>query len=390
MITHNFDEVIERRGTDCKKWNTYAADVLPMWIADTDFKCPQPIIDAMMRRVEHGIYGYPANSNSFNQSVKSWQKKRFNWEIEEEWVEFTPAVVPAVVYAIQIFTHPGDNVVIQTPAYPPFHEIIGQNGRTKLENNLILKDGKYLIDFADLEEKLQAPRTKLMILCNPHNPVGRVFTRDELTQIGELCRKYNVIVVSDEIHADIVYSGHKHIPFAALSEEIKNNCLVCVNPSKTFNIAGVRTGAVVTPNKALREIYHESLVNNKAYGRTIFGTLPFEVAYNECDYYADQLMVYLEDNLKLTLNYFAEKIPAMKVIQPEGTYLLWLDCRELAMSQKELNAFMLEKAKVGLNDGATFGETGIGFMRMNIACPRVLLKEALERIGKAVNSLDKR
>lgn len=386
-MIHDFDEIIERRGTDSKKWNTYAYDVLPMWIADTDFKCPQPIINAMISRAEHGLYGYPYDKPTFEAAVKNWQHKRFGWNIKEEWLEFTPAVVPAIIYGIQCFTNPGDHIVIQTPAYHPFNHIISDNGRIKVENSLLLKDGHYEIDFIALEEQLSNPRTKLMILCNPHNPVGRVFTMSELKKIGDLCLKYHVIVIADEIHSDIVYPGYKHIPFATVSEEIKNNSLICLNPSKTFNIAGVRTGAVIVPNTNLHAIYHESVVNNKAYGRTVFGTLPFETAYNECDYYADQLIKYLTENLEFLSSFLEKRIPTIRLIKPEGTYLLWLDCRALPLTQAELMPFFLGQAKIALNDGATFGKDGEGFMRLNIACPRSILKKGLTRIETAVNKL---
>ncbi|MEN6567783.1 MAG: MalY/PatB family protein [Veillonellales bacterium] len=386
-LKHDFEEVIDRRGTDCKKWNSYPEDVIPMWIAETDFKCPQPVVDAMVKRAQFGSYGYPISSNTFNQAVVNWQKKRFGWHIEEEWVEFAPAVVPALVYSIRAFTNPGDKVVIQTPVYHPFHHSIVNNGRIKAENELILKNGRYEINFEDLENKLKDPRTKLMLLCSPHNPLNRLFSREELLKIGELCLKHHVIVVADEIHSDLVYWGKKHTPFGTLSEEIKNNCLVCVNPSKTFNIAGTRTAAVIIPNETLRERYHVSTLNNKGEGRTVFGTLPFEVAYNECDYYADQVVEYLEGNIKFMLPYFEEHIPKIKVIKPEATYLMWLDCRELNLSQPELNKFMLEKAKVAMNDGEMFGKPGIGFMRMNVGCRHVTLAEALQRIEKAVNNL---
>lgn len=387
---HDFDEIVERRGTDAKKFNVYPEDVIPMWIADTDFKSPQPIVDAMVERAKQGIYGYPFVGNAFNRAVQNWMRKRFDWEIEEEWVEFAPAVVSALVNAIQAFTHPGDKIVIQPPVYHPFHSTIVNNGRIKLENRLILKDGKYHIDFADLEAKLQDPRTKLLLLCNPHNPAGRAYTREELEHIGGLCLKYNVLIVSDEVHSDLVYSGHRHIPFPSLSELLKQISLVCVNPSKTFNLAGLRTAAVIIPNPVLRNAFHENIVNNRADGRTVFGTLPFEIAYNECDYYADQLVEYLESNLSVLLPYLEERIPGIKVIRPEATYLIWLDCRQLRLSQPELNRFMLEQAKVGLNDGAMFGAEGNGFMRINIGCRKAVLQEALQRIEAAVNSLHHR
>lgn len=387
MKYHDFDELIDRRGTESKKWDTYGDEIIPLWIADTDFKCPQPIVDAMIKRAQHGIYGYPLNSRHFNQAVQNWQNKRFGWKIEEEWVEYTPAVVPAIIYALQAFTRPGDHIVLQTPAYHHFLRIIPNNGRIIAENRLVLEQGRYQIDFADLEKKLSHPRAKMLLLCNPHNPVGRVFTREELLKIGKLCLKYHAVVVSDEIHADIVYKGHSHIPFAALSAEIQRQCVVCINPSKTFNIAGVRTGAAIIPDKGLRDDFRESVINSKANGRTVFGTLPFEVAYNECDYYADQLVEYLQENRDYLLRYFAEKIPAVKVIRPEATYLVWLDCRGLKMDPTNLQNFFLHKAKVALNEGSSFGEGGSGFMRLNIACRRIVLEEALRRIETAVNGL---
>lgn len=388
MMKHNFDELINRKGTECKKWDTYADDIIPMWIADTDFKCPQPVIDAMVKRAQHGIYGYPVNDQSFEKSIVNWQKKRFDWEINPDWVEYTPAVIPAIIYAMYAFTNPGDNIVVQMPAYHPFHAIIPNNGRHILGNNLILqKDGSYEIDFDNLEELLSKKRTTMFLLCSPHNPTGKCFTREELTRISELCLNYNVFVVSDEIHSDIVYKGSKHIPYGSLSKEAADNCVVCVNPSKTFNIAGVRTGAAVIPNRHNHDLFYAPLENLKAYGRTVFGTLPIETSYNECDYYADQLLEYLEGNLEYLKKFLAEKVPKIKVGKPQATYLIWLNCEELSMEPKELQKFFLEKAKVAMNEGSTFGSGGAGFMRMNIACPRSRLIEALNRIEKAVNML---
>lgn len=387
-MQHNFDELIERRGTECKKWNTYDADVIPMWIADTDFKCPQPVIDAMVKRAEHGIFGYPTNLNSFEQSIVNWQKKRFGWEVQTDWVEYTPAVIPAIVYAMYAFTNPGDNVVIQMPAYHPFHAIIPDNGRHILGNPLILReDGSYDVDFENLEELLKKRKTTMFLLCSPHNPTGKCFTREELTKMSELCLKYNVFVVSDEIHSDIIYSGNQHIPYGSLSQAAADNCVVCVNPSKTFNIAGVRTGAAIIPNRNNHDLFYAPLESLKAYGRTIFGTLPIEVSYNECDYYADQLLEYLEGNRKYLKDFLETRVPKIKMGNPQATYLMWLNCKELNLEPKELQQFFLQKAKVAMNEGSTFGPGGAGFMRMNIACPRSRLVEALERIEKAVNQL---
>ncbi|WP_027938546.1 MalY/PatB family protein [Anaeroarcus burkinensis] len=387
-MKHNFDELIERRGTECKKWNTYDADVIPMWIADTDFKCPQPVIDAMVKRAEHGIFGYPTNLNSFEQSIVNWQKKRFGWEVQTDWVEYTPAVIPAIVYAMYAFTNPGDNIVIQMPAYHPFHAIIPDNGRHILGNPLILReDGSYDVDFENLEELLKKRKTTMFLLCSPHNPTGKCFTREELTKMSELCLKYNVFVVSDEIHSDIIYSGNQHIPYGSLSQAAADNCVVCVNPSKTFNIAGVRTGAAIIPNRNNHDLFYAPLEALKAYGRTIFGTLPIEVSYNECEYYADQLLEYLEGNRKYLKEFLETRVPKIKMGNPQATYLMWLNCKELNLEPKELQQFFLQKAKVAMNEGSTFGPGGAGFMRMNIACPRSRLVEALERIEKAVNQL---
>ena len=388
MIKHNFDELINRKGTECKKWDTYADDVIPMWIADTDFKCPQPVIDAMVKRAEHGIYGYPVNDKNFEEAIVNWQKKRFGWKIEAEWVEYTPAVIPAIVYAIYAFTNPGDNIVIQMPAYHPFHAIIPNNGRYILGNNLILQeDGSYEIDFENLESLLSQKRTTMFLLCSPHNPTGKCFTRAELNKISELCLKHNVFVVSDEIHSDIIYKGSKHIPFGSLSQEAADNCVVCVNPSKTFNIAGVRTGAAVIPNRRNHDLFYAPLENLKAYGRTIFGTLPIEISYNECDYYADQLLEYLEGNLEYLKKFLAEKIPKIKIGHPQATYLIWLNCKDLNMEPAKLQKFFIEEAKVAMNEGSTFGTGGAGFMRMNIACPRARLVKALNQIEESVNML---
>jgi cystathionine beta-lyase len=388
MLKHDFDEIVDRRGTECKKWDTYAADVIPMWIADTDFKCPQPVIDAMVARARHGIYGYPVNHKNFERSIVNWQKKRFDWDVDLDWVEYTPAVVPAIVYALRAFTQPGDNVVIQMPAYHPFHDIIPHNGRHILGNQLVPQaDGSYAVDFANLEELLSKKRTTMFLLCSPHNPVGKCFTREELTRMAELCLKHNVFVVSDEIHSDIVYKGGEHIPFASLSPAIAANSLVCVNPSKTFNIAGVRSGAAIIPDRRNHDAFYARVEDNKAYGRTIFGTLPIEVSYNECDYYADQLLAYLEGNLAYLNQFIAARIPRLKVTPTQATYLIWLDCRGLNMKPKEMQNFFLQQAKVAMNEGSTFGPGGAGYMRMNIACPRSQLTEALTRMEAAISKL---
>lgn len=389
-MRHNFDEVIDRRVSECKKYEAaaYPADVLPMWIADTDFAVPVEISKAIQERAQHPCFGYPIESFEFEKAAARWEKVRFGWDVDPHWVKYSNGVLPFLVYAIRAFSYPGDHVIIQPPVYPPFSAIVRNNGRQLKENHLVQdENGKYQIDFEDLEEKLKDPRAKLLFLSNPHNPAMRAFTLEELKRIGELCLKYHVIVVSDEIHCDLTYKGYKHIPFGSISEEFANNCMVLINPSKTFNIAGFRTGAAIIPNEQLRENIQITIVDNKNYGRTIFGMSTFITAYTQCDYYADEMMEYLQGNRDFMLSYIRERIPRIKLAEPEATYLMWLDCRDLNMSQEELKAFMFNRAKLGLNDGATFGAGGVGFMRMNIACPRATVEDAMERLEKAVNSL---
>lgn len=389
-MKHNFDEIIDRRDSECKKYEraVYPEDVIPMWIADTDFAVPKEISNAIIKRAQHPCFGYPIESFEFEKSAQRWEKTRFNWDIEPEWVKYANGVLPFLMYAIRALSYPGDEVIIQPPVYPPFSAIVKNNGR-QLINNALVQDenGKYQIDFIDLEKKLKSPRAKLLFLSNPHNPTMRSFTLEELTKIGELCLKYSVTVISDEIHCDLVYKGHKHIPFGSINEKFANISMVLINPSKTFNTAGFRTGAAIIPNEVMRKNIQIIIEDNKNYGRTIFGMLTFITAYTECDYYADELMEYLEENRDYLLNFIKRNIPKIKISEPEATYLMWLDFRGFNMSQSELKSFLFEKAKLGLNDGATFGEEGKGFMRLNIACPKSTLVKALDNLKKAVDSL---
>lgn len=389
-MKHNFDEIIDRRASECKKYEAaeYPQDVLPMWIADTDFAVPKEISTAIQKRAEHPCFGYPIEDFAFEESVQRWEQVRFGWDIDPHWVKYANGVLPFLMYAIRAFTYPGDKVIIQSPIYPPFPTIIRHNGRTVIDSPLVQdENGKYQIDFEDFEEKLKCTRAKLFFMSNPHNPTMRAFTREELKRLGELCLKYNVIVVSDEIHCDLTYKGHEHIPFGSISEAFAQNSMVLVNPSKTFNIAGFRTGAAIIPNKKMRDNIQITIANNKNYGRTIFGMLSFITAYTECDYYADEMVEYLEENKNYIVDFIKTRIPRIKLAVPDATYLMWLDCHGLNMSQDELKKFFFEKAKLGLNSGDAFGENGTGFMRLNIACPKATLVEALNRLEAAVNAL---
>ena len=385
-LVHDFDEVVNRRGTDSKKYSVYPEDVIPMWIADSDFKAPQPVVDALVERVQQGVYGHTPVSPRLKAAAAKWQETRFGWEVNPDAVEFVPGVISGVISAVRALSHPGDNIVIQTPCYPPFTDLSEHNGRHLLRNELILKDGRYEIDFEDFEAKVKDPRTKLFILCNPQNPTGRVFSREELIRLGELCLKYHVTVLSDEIHSDLVYSGHKHIPFASISKEFEQNTISFMNPSKTFNLPGFRTAAFIAANPVLKNAVHDMVVNNKAIGENICGTVAFCTAYEQCAYYADQMVAYLEENRNLVEETLKD-VNGIDVIHAEGTYLLWLDCRKLNMSQEELDRFFVETVKLGLNSGKSFGPEGAGFLRMNIACPRSTVKEAMNRIVTAVKAL---
>lgn len=382
-MKHNFDELVNRRNTDCKKYSQdfYEESVLPMWIADTDFLCPKPVTDAIAERAAHGIFGYPFDQKSFAEAVCHWMGTRFDYHFGPEAVEYCPGVIPGVICAVRAFSNPGDKIVVQTPCYPPFRALVNNNGRAMLENRLVLKDGRYEIDFELLEKQLSDPRTRILLLCNPQNPTGRVFTREELERMLELCVKNHVKVLCDEIHCDITYN-QKHISFGSLSELARKNSVVFVNPSKTFNTAGFRTAAMIAPDPDLRNRVHQELVNGKIFGRTIFGPLALVKAYTECAYYADEIVEYLRENIAY-LKQRLEKMERIRLIQPEATYLMWLDCHGMELPHSQIKAFFDKEAQVGLNDGMSFGCEGECFMRLNVAVPRAVLKEGLNRIEQA-------
>lgn len=388
---YNFDKVIERFNTKCAKWDKVEElygekDVLPMWVADMDFEIPKPALDAIKRRAEHGIFGYGILTDSYYEAVINWMEKRHNWSIKKEWIKFTPGVVPGLNYIVKAFTRPGDEIIVQTPVYYPFYKVIKNNGANIVKNPLIYKNNGYTMDFDDLENKITA-RTRMLILCNPHNPVGRVWTKEELTRLGEICLKHNVLVVSDEIHFDLIYKDYEHTMFGSISEKFAQNSIICTAPSKTFNIAGLQTSNIIIPNDKLRNLFSIELENNAVHGPNVFGSAALEVVYNEGEEWLCQLLQYLEGNLNFLIEYFKEKIPKLKVIKPEGTYLVWFDCSELNMTADELRDFFVKKCKIGLDDGIMFGEEGAQFQRINIACPRSVLEDGLKRIEKAVNGL---
>lgn len=388
----NFDKYVERRGTECMKWDECNAkfgispekQLVPMWIADTDFKSPQPVIDALKKRVDHGIFGYTRKGDSFYNAIINWIGRRYKWDIKKEWILFTPGVIPGFTIAIQSLTEVGDGVIIQDPVYYPFKDGIIDNGRVVVNNRLKVINGRYEIDFDDLEKKAKNPRNKLMILCNPHNPIGRVWTKEELMKIGTICLENNIILISDEIHGDIIMSGHEHISIASLSEEFAKNTITTYAPSKTFNLAGLQTAYLVAPNNHIMEILDKQLTVNRVYDISVFGGLALEVAYNECEEYVDQLCQYIGNNYEYMCNFIKENLPQLKMSKPEATYLAWVDFRGTGMNNEEIEKFIIEKANIAVDFGSWFGEDGKGFLRFNVACPRSTLEKAMNQLKNAL------
>jgi cystathionine beta-lyase len=378
----NFDQIIDRRHTESVKWNWFDEDVLPMWVADMDFRSPEPVIEALRERVEHGVFGYGWPPDGLKEAIQAHLARRQRWQVDVEEMDFISGVVTGFNHAIYSLTEPGDKVLIQTPVYPPFLAAPDQAGRERVINPLILgEDGRYTIDFEDFEAKA-ASGVKLFILCSPHNPVGRVFSREELTRMGEICLKHDVLICSDEIHGDLVYSGNQHIPMASLSPEISDITVTYFAPSKTFNVAGLSTSVYVAQNKALREKLQQSMTMLLGHPN-IFGTRAALAAYRDGQPWLDEVLVYLEANRDTLVKFVQEELPGVTLWKPEGTYLSWLDCRELDLPVSP-HEFFLKEAKVGLNDGATFGENGEGFVRLNFACPRAILVDGLERMKSAL------
>jgi cystathionine beta-lyase len=393
-MKYNFDEIIDRTDYHSEKWDELKTkfgdipeDVLPMWVADMEFRAPKPVIEAIKKTAEHGIYGYTSRPDSYYQAIIDWMEKRHNWKVKKDWLAFSPGVVPALSIIIRAFTQPGDKVIVQPPVYYPFFRIIENNGCHVVNNPLKLSNRKYFMDYDDLERKIDDPRVKLLILCSPHNPVGRVWQKEELIILGEICLEHKIMVISDEIHADILFKGYKHIPFASISPAFAHHSITCTAPSKTFNLAGLQTSTIIIPNKKYYKTYNNALDSLALDENNVFGLVALEAAYRYGEEWFEQLSSYLNENLEFLMKYFKEKIPKIEVIKPEGTYLVWLDCRQLGLSAKDLNNFMLNKARVALDDGCWFGTEGKGFMRINIACPRSFLEEGLKRIEEAVNIL---
>lgn len=387
-MPHNFDEIIHRNHTASKKWDGLQEafgekELLPMWIADMDFKSPLPVIENIIQRASHGVFGYNHRPDSYYDAIVQWMSDKHQWSIHRDWICYSPGVMTAISIILSHFTEPGDPILIQPPVYAPFSQAIKKNNRKLVTNPLKYDNGRYSIDFDDLQKKLDEG-VKLFILCSPHNPVGRVWSKEELRQVGEMCVERNVLIISDEIHADLVHSGNSHTPFGSISEEFSSHSFVCTSPSKTFNLAGLQTANIIIPDQTLREKFKRASDTYFLGPSNTFGMVATETAYRQGTEWLEQCRAYVKQNLDFLKNYIMEHIPEIQVTESEGTYLAWLDCRELKMDTQELEQLLIHQAKVAVISGYTFGSEGEGFIRINLATPRTLLIEGLERINKAI------
>ncbi len=389
-MKYNFDEIIPRKNSDCLKYDKLQEmfgtdDALSMWIADMDFRTPPFVIEALRRRLDHEVLGYTFCSPQWKPAIQNWVSRHYGWDVKEEEIGFVGGIVPAISFAVQCFTAPNDKILIQPPVYHPYHHVVKDLGRTLVYNPLRLVNGQFEIDFEDLERKIAG--CKLFLLCNPHNPGGRVWNADELVRIADICAKNDVIVISDEIHCDMALTGYKHTVFATVSEAAAQNSVTLMAASKTFNIAGLKSSYHIIQNEALRKQYSEYLTRSELDTAHLFATTAVAVAYNEGDEWLAQMLQYVEENIAFLDKYLKENMPKISFIRPQASYLVFLDARELGMPQERLVEFFLKEAKVAMNDGTMFGQEGAGFMRMNLGCPRATLQQALEQIKAAYDRL---
>lgn len=375
----DFDEIVNRRGTLSYKWDSTPEGTLPMWVADMDFRTAPCIIDALRRRIDNGCFGYTLVPQAYYDAVTSWFSRRHGWSIDPKMMIYTSGVVPAISAILKALTVPGEKVIVQTPVYNCFFSSIRNNGLETLSNPLKRTGDTYAIDFDDLEKKAADPKARIMLLCNPHNPAGRVWTREELTRIGEICLRHGVTVVSDEIHCEFVYDGHTYTPFASISKEFSANCITCLSPSKAFNIAGLQIANIVAPDADRRARIDRAINVNEVCDVNPFGVIATIAAYTEGEDWLDALLIYIKGNYDYMLDFCRRNLPDFPVMRLEGTYLAWMDCSRLGMTSDEIEEDLEKEAGLRLNAGTMYGADGEGFMRWNLACPRTLLQEGLER-----------
>lgn len=389
-MNYNFDEVVCRKHTDALKLEALAprwgrTDLLPMWVADMDFKTPTFIVEVMKKRMECEVFGYTVKPESWYEAIISWQKRRHKWTITKEMISFVPGVVPALAMAVQAFTQRGEKVMIQQPVYNPFAQVIRNNHRELVNCPLELKDGQYHINFKLFEKKIKG--CKLFLFCHPHNPGGRVWTREELKKVATICAQNNVIIVADEIHADLTLLPYEHIPFASVSEEAKQNSVVFASPSKAFNMAGLATSYAVIANPTLRRRFESYVEGNELAGGNVFAFNTVVAAYNKGEEWLQQMLTYVQGNIDEVVSYIKENIPQLKVIIPQASYLVFIDFSALQLNQKDIVALCTNRAHLALNDGSIYGEEGNGYMRINLACPRSVVRQALAQLKDAITSI---
>ena len=383
----DFDKVIDRRDTCSVKWDYGERDVLPMWVADMDFESPREIVDAITERAAQGTFGYTLTPDSYYQAIVDWMKEHQGWKIEKDWFVTTPGVLPALCFAVRAYTQPGDKVIIQSPVYHPFKYVIVRNEREPVENTMKLVDGKYEMDYEGLKT-LVDEKTKMIILCSPHNPVGRVWSKEELLKLAEICIDNDVLIITDEIHSDIIMEGHTHTPLATLSDEIADKVVTCTAGSKTFNLAGLECSNIIISNDRLYDQFKATAGNLWVDKSNMFGLIATQAGYMHGRQWLEQLLDYLKGNFDFLVSYLKEHAPQIKPIPLEGTYLVWLDFKAYGLPDMEIKDILMSKAKVWLDLGPQFGSGGDGFQRMNIACPRTTLEDGLSRIAKAFNAID--
>lgn len=389
-MKYDFDEIIDRSENRAAKYDERmkkfgTSDVIPLWVADMDFRTAQPIIDACKKKAEEGIWGYTSRPDSYFEAIKEWEWRRNQWDVDVSLMSWSLGVVPAMSAMIKIFSQAGDKILIQTPVYSEFYDITEAWDRVVVENQLVEDHGAWHIDFADFEKK--AAECKIFLLCSPHNPLGIVWEPEELKRMAEICAANDVLLISDEIHSDLIFHGKKHTPTAKVSKTVADHIITCVSATKTFNLAGLQASANIFPNKEMKQQFDRFWMNMDIHRNNAFSSVAMEAAYREGEEWLTQLLAYLSGNFDFIQNYFAENIPQIKPNIPDATYLVWLDCRELKMDNEELRDFMIQKAGLGFNEGYTFGRSLTGYMRLNAACPRSVLEQALKQLKEAVDTL---
>ncbi len=407
-MQYDFDVIHKRTNSNSIKWDfmyedgvlrqrkigddPFAVDEpLPMWVADMDFAVPKPVVNALVACAKNGIFGYTRPTDGYYKAIIDWMWRRHGWQIDPEWILTTAGVMPAICMLIQTFSEPGDKIIVQTPVFNPIFQAIEENGRVVAYNRLLNDNGRYLMDFDDLALKAAEPDTKMLILCSPHNPVGRVWSRAELHRLGEICHQHDVLIVSDEIHADLTYSWSSFTTFGTVDAAFNDRFILCNGPSKTFNLPGLQTANTIIPNKLLRDQFLVTLQKmNQLFGFNIFGTLALQTAYEQGEEWLTQLIAYLEANYDYLQTYLAEHLPQLTAVRPDALYLIWIDCHALGLDVETRRQLFFDEAKVHLTEGSTYGIEGDGFVRLNIACPRSVLTKALTRIHHAIKNLENR